>query len=777
MKRYFSALILIAIVLSSLYIPTVSASITMPDGSTMSSGSVGNDYSDYTAISNAEQFSKIVAGGKYYLTADIDLTASGVNFTTLKGGSNSASVIILDGCGYTVKTNKPLIGELSGGGAGKHSEIRNLVIEGAVTANSSELSGFSNGASLGALVCKANGGIFENIVNNATVTLTDSAEARVSGIVGAVVNERATFKNCVNNGAIKGAVTSSNARHAVAGIIAYVGVTNVLLENCVNTASITNTSDSDSGTYAGGIVAVKQNTSTVITMRDCLNSGIVRAKASYGSYYAISTYKNIHLIEVTPISNAEEFAKIKGNGEYRLTADITLTESNANEFSGVIHGNGYTVTSKNALFKRDNGATLDNVSVNITSLNIKGRSLDSFAIIAKTSDDAQAKVIVDFVKNTYGITLPIRTASDSYVGNAIHINLGNTYGGIRHGFDYGLDDNADMQIYLDETDDNISNLVNSFLVEKLTTDKKAFDFFENFGQKSFNYTFPDGASQGITFNESEDVTREIAKGVTLLKRTYTTTAGKTVEAYIVTLKADAAAHIEVQAAELTKVEVCENDNADNCGLLHALDPKTTSEFVAEMEADGKDVLAAINAGFFMMSAKCYAPWGMQIINGVVDTEPRDSTTNLKNYSNWFGITKDGTPVISTLTDYRNNYKGEILYGVGSRYLSIVDGKYKKLSSAGYDARTAIGYNASGDIVMVVVPGNNEKPETPGATYSDMAQIFMDLDIDITNAINLDGGGSTTMVAEDENGNMKLESPLLSGSKERALGNILAIVAD
>ena len=94
-----------------------------------------------------------------------------------------------------------------------------------------------------------------------------------------------------------------------------------------------------------------------------------------------------------------------------------------------------------------------------------------------------------------------------------------------------------------------------------------------------------------------------------------------------------------------------------------------------------------------------------------------------------------------------------------------------------DGESFIATNANGDIVMLVVPGNNETTETPGATFSDMAQIFMDLDIDIIDAINLDGGGSTTMVAEDVNGNMQLEAPLLSGSKERALGNILAIVVD
>lgn len=54
---------------------------------------------------------------------------------------------------------------------------------------------------------------------------------------------------------------------------------------------------------------------------------------------------------------------------------------------------------------------------------------------------------------------------------------------------------------------------------------------------------------------------------------------------------------------------------------------------------------------------------------------------------------------------------------------------------------------------------------------------MDLDMDITNAMSLDGGGSTTMVVEAENGQPKLESPLYSTTEERALGNILAIVAN
>lgn len=728
--------------------------------------------SDITAISTAAQFKAITAGGKYYLTANIDLTASGVNFTTLAGGSNSASVIILDGCGYTVTTNKPLFKELPGGGAGKHSEIEDLNIKGNITLNASDATSYSN--TVGALVGKANGGIFENIVNNATITINEQTASRVAGIAGCVFNEAATFKNCKNNGVISANVVSADGKYAIAGIVGYLGVNGVTFSNCSNTAKITNTSESASGTYAGGIIGTKGG--TTVTMRDCVNSGRVRAKTAYGNYYAVSTYQNVDLIKVIPIDTAEKFAQISGNREYKLTANITLTQSNKNEFSGVIYGNGFTVTTKGKLFENDKGAKLYDVNVNIVSLNINGRPLDSFAVVAATASDASAKLIVDHVKAKYGITIPIKTPADNYKGNAIYINLGNTYGGARYGLDYAVNDKGYMEVYLDETSANISTYVKDFLNTKLTATKESYDFFNNFSKKSFRYELGSVANQGFTFNPDEDVVRTLIDGVTYIQRTYKTSNGTKVVAYITILEAGAAAHVEVQAAPLTKVSSCENNNADNCLNLHGLSPKSTSAFVAEMEAAGKNVLMGMNAGFFMKSAGCYAPWGLQVVNGRVDAEPRDDTSTTTKYSNWFAITKDGKPVIGDLASYNSTYKGNLLYGVGARDILLRNDKYLKPSGA-HDARTAVGYNAKGDIVMFTVPGNDQNEVNPGAALADLAQIFMDLDMDITSAMSLDGGGSTTMVVEAENGKPRLESPLYSTTEERALGNILAIVAN
>ena len=241
-------------------------------------------------------------------------------------------------------------------------------------------------------------------------------------------------------------------------------------------------------------------------------------------------------------------------------------------------------------------------------------------------------------------------------------------------------------------------------------------------------------------------------------------------AYIVILEAGADAHFEAYGAKHEAVEICENDNSSNCKNLHVKDHKTTSGFAAEMEQNGKDVLVAANAGFFMLNAGCYTSWGMQIVDGAIDVEP----SNTARGNNWFGVTKDGTPVMSNAAGYESTYKGNIQNGIGGRYLAITDGKYVQYTSDGHDARTAVGHTANGDIVMVAVAGNDKDDENPGATLSDVAQIFMDLDIDVTNAINLDGGGSTTMIAENSSGELS-GIPLYSGTKERSITNIMAIV--
>jgi len=753
----------------------------------------------WTEVNDADDFKNIVPGGKYYLTSDIDLTADGVNFAPLAGGSNTANVLIIDGCGYTVTTNKPLIEELPGGNAvGVHSEVRNLVIEGTITVTAAELTAYSNGTSAGALVGKANGGIFKNIINNASITLTDSASARVGGIIGSVFNDSVIIKDCVNNGTVT-AIATGSATTGVGGILGYAGLASnsfqVLIINCINNAAVSNTSTATTYVYAGGIVGVKHN-ACVAKIIDCANNGTVSAGVSYGDYYAVSTYTNISVLTSTEISSLEDFAAITGNNVYSVTADLFITSPNTNEFTGILIGNGHTFLCNDAIFTNADSATIVDLNIVVDGLSVNGESLDSFVIIADTLTDAAALAIADFVNNRYDIALSIITSDTAYSGNAFLINQGNTYGGYRYGFDYEVSEAGNVLIYLDETETNILALTNEFLADHLTTSKDTFDFYTTFGQKEFSYNWPSTVNhKGYTFDEADDVSRTLADGVTYIERTYTTSTNVDLIAYILILEADANAHLEVYSGAYHDVTNC--PYGAECQNEH-ITTKTTSALAAEMESNGKDVLGAVNASFFMMSAGCNSPWGMQIVDGVVHREPRrvhniDTTaqTVLSTYNSargirWFGVTKDGTPVMSDIDGYNSTYKGNIQHGVGGSYFMIKDGIYQKLNgSAAGDARTAVGYNADGDIVIVVIDGNDQNnAKYPGATYADITQVYMDLDMDITHAINLDGGGSTTMVVEGTNGSLALETHLYSNGgtlttygTQRKVADIIAIVAD
>ena len=727
MKKIISAFLIISMLLVCFSINAV----TMPNGEELTPKNDFSEYSGWTKITDAEGFKKIAAGGKYYLAADIDLTAEGVEFQTLAGGSNDKATILLDGCGYTVKTDKMLIKQLPGGGErGVHSEIRNLVIEGNITVDATKLTAYNNGKSLAALVGKANGGIFKNIVNNATVTLSSKEEGRVAGIVGSVFNDSIIMENCVNNGDITGEATGSSTT-GVAGILGYVGlaVDKIMASftDCVNNGAIKNTSTSEKTSFAGGIIAVKTEVGRIKFVA-CENNGALVSGVSCGDYYARSIYQNIILAN-------------------------------------------------------------DGISIN-------GADLENFSVVAKTADDLNAKKISDFVKTKYKIELPIISSTDYVSGDAIFVGVGNTYGGVRSGFDCDVANDGSVKIYLDEADDKISSFIDSFLNDSLTTDRDTYDFSFVWDYDTFTYTWPSTVKTiGYTYLPTKDKVIEVADGVNYVEKTYMTASGVEVVAQVLILDADADAHFEVFGPEYETVSDC--PYAKECGNKHIASSakKTTRALASEMETAGKSVLAAINADFFMLSAGCNTPWGMQIIDGVVYREAHTAykldTTNKtvldeKSHlgKNWMGVTKDGKVVSGGVSEYTGTYKGNIAYGTGGSYFLIQNGSYKKLtgSSVG-DARTAVGYSANGDIVLVVIDGNDKNnAEYPGANYADVAQVFMDLDIDITDVLMLDGGGSSNMIIKNSSGELELKTHIYSSGgtadtygTERKVSSIIAIV--
>ena len=111
---------------------------------------------------------------------------------------------------------------------------------------------------------------------------------------------------------------------------------------------------------------------------------------------------------VQNIGTAEKFAEMQPDGTYRLTADITVTEPYANDFSGTFDGDGHTVTLKitantnyvGLFSKLADGAVVKNV-ITAGSISSKGNNVGG---IAGSADTDAGDVTIENCKNTAAIS-------------------------------------------------------------------------------------------------------------------------------------------------------------------------------------------------------------------------------------------------------------------------------------------------------------------------------------------------------------------------------------
>ena len=117
---------------------------------------------------------------------------------------------------------------------------------------------------------------------------------------------------------------------------------------------------------------------------------------------------------------------------------------------------------------------------------------------------------------------------------------------------------------------------------------------------------------------------------------------------------------------------------------------------------------------------------------------------------FFAILQDGTAVIGDQAKYKELAEAgqvkEAIQAFGS--VLVKDGKVCVTKSANYTAnrasRTAIGITAEGKVVMMVLDGR-QLPRSAGGAMEEIAQIM--LEAGCVQAVNLDGGGSTTYLSK------------------------------
>ncbi len=162
---------------------------------------------------------------------------------------------------------------------------------------------------------------------------------------------------------------------------------------------------------------------------------------------------------------------------------------------------------------------------------------------------------------------------------------------------------------------------------------------------------------------------------------------------------------------------------------------------SEHYIENYNVIAAINGdGYNMETGK---PGGLLIMDGKEYHGP--------SANGFFGITKDGKAVIGTTEEYNTIYKDQLkeaIGGFGSKL--ITNGQIEISKDSSYyttrHSRTAIGITRTGKVVFMVLDGRQE-PVSCGGSMIEIAHIMFEAGC--VEAINLDGGGSTTYVAKLE----------------------------
>ncbi len=389
----------------------------------------------------------------------------------------------------------------------------------------------------------------------------------------------------------------------------------------------------------------------------------------------------------------------------------------------------------------------------VKSLKIGGRDASEYSIVAAKNYLREAKLISKGISRVSGVNLKVITPESYEGGPALFFGMSGKDGG--H-LDYSVFGN--QRYYITEAENGIIVDFKSKSAADAAVERFIEDFFPSNASGDVSVStdglFLTGLNiqKGTNSLKLESVSEaEIASGIVYEEHLYYDPDGKPVRAYILTV-AQGAASFET--------------SMPSDGMTYGKVSNVKNQIKAAAE-NGKNVIAGVNADFFDMGGTNIMR-GLCIKNGTVIHETGDRP--------WFGITKDGTPVIGSSADYVSTYKDGLAQAVGGSHIIL---KNDTLGSVDVGTefgdtrhpRTAVGIKPDGTVVIMVVDGR-QSDVSNGASLADLAELFASLGC--IDAINLDGGGSSTFVLKDESGNYNVENSPSAGAL-RSVANGLMII--
>jgi len=193
-----------------------------------------------------------------------------------------------------------------------------------------------------------------------------------------------------------------------------------------------------------------------------------------------------------------------------------------------------------------------------------------------------------------------------------------------------------------------------------------------------------------------------------------------------------------------------------------------SEMCKENELAGTNIITAINGDTFSATG---VPTSLFYINN------RVYVSTVATNRTFIAALNDGTIAIGgkdTKGVERPVDKTKIKNGIGGNQWLVDNGVKATLTDVTISGRTAFGYTA-GKVVYVVMVDGSQAEYSNGLTLNDLRDIMAALGVQ--DAVNLDGGSSTTFVVKDlQKGQWNVQNkPALALNAERMIGNGLGFV--
>lgn len=189
-----------------------------------------------------------------------------------------------------------------------------------------------------------------------------------------------------------------------------------------------------------------------------------------------------------------------------------------------------------------------------------------------------------------------------------------------------------------------------------------------------------------------------------------------------------------------------------------------SAIAATSDKPGNRVLVAVNGDYFWGTGE---PWGPVIKRGkVLRTDFRDT------WHGFFGVTNEKTPVIGSGVNFANGYQN-LEEAIGGEGRLINNGNKVSHQNSDRHPRTAVGFNDQAKIYILVVDGRQSE-HSIGMSLGELSEIMFALRT--RQALNLDGGGSTTLVTKNSTNSGFEVKNSYSDAGPRAVANALTVVS-